>query len=94
MAELHRILKPRGKLIAMVPIIEAWEETYENPSITRESDRDLHFGQYDHVRYYGRDFATRLETAGFQVVAYSGTPLDCVSYGLQRGEKVFVATKR
>jgi hypothetical protein len=77
-----------------LPIIEAWEETYENPSITSESDRDLHFGQYDHIRYYGRDFATRLETAGFQVVAYSGTPLDCVSYGLQRGEKVFVAAKR
>jgi predicted SAM-dependent methyltransferase len=34
MAELHRILKPGGKLIAMVPIIVAWKERYENPSIT------------------------------------------------------------
>jgi len=93
LAELHRILKPGGKLIVMVPIIEAWDQTYENPAIVTESDRDLHFGQYDHVRFYGRDFPRRIEAAGFRVVAYSATPLECVTYGLLRGEKLFVATK-
>jgi hypothetical protein len=93
MAEMHRILRPGGKLIAMVPIVEAWDRTYENSAITSESDRDLHFGQYDHVRFYGRDFTQRLEAAGFEVVAWTATPLECVTYGLQRGEKVFVATK-
>ena len=92
-AELFRILKPGGKLIAMVPIIEAWAETYENPTVMSDSERDLHFGQYDHVRFYGRDFPQRLENGGFDVTAYMATPLDCVTYGLQRGEKVFVATK-
>lgn len=92
-AEMFRILRPGGKLIAMVPIVEAWAETYENPAITSESDRDLHFGQYDHVRFYGRDFPQRLEAAGFDVTAYLATPLECVKYGLQRGEKAFVATK-
>jgi SAM-dependent methyltransferase len=93
MAELHRILRPGGRLVAMVPLIEAWESTYENPSITDKSGRDLHFGQYDHVRYYGRDFVTRLENAGFSVISYCATPPECAEYGLQRGEKVFVATK-
>ncbi len=93
MTELHRILKPGGKLVAMVPLIEAWEQTYENPAITSKSDRDLHFGQYDHVRYYGRDFVTRLQNAGFAVTEYCATPLECAQYGLQRGEKVFVASK-
>lgn len=93
LAELLRILKPGGKLIAMVPIIEAWEETYENSEVTSESERDLHFGQYDHVRFYGRDFPQRLEAAGFDVTAYMATPQECVDYGLQRGEKVFVAAK-
>lgn len=92
-AEMFRILKARGKLIAMVPIVEAWAETYEDPAITSESERDLHFGQYDHVRFYGRDFPQRLEAAGFKVTVYLATPRECVEYGLQRGEKVFVATK-
>jgi SAM-dependent methyltransferase len=93
MAELHRILRPGGTLIAMVPLIEAWEQTYEDPAITSKSDRDLHFGQYDHVRYYGRDFTKRLTDAGFEVTAYCATPIECAKYGLQRGEKVFVANK-
>src|SRR5262249_48110178 len=31
MQELYRLLKPGGKLITMVPIVEGWSETYENP---------------------------------------------------------------
>jgi len=30
---INRILKPKGKLIAMVPICEGWEKTYENIAI-------------------------------------------------------------
>jgi SAM-dependent methyltransferase len=93
MAELFRILKPGGKLIAMVPLVEGWEHTYENATVKTDADRDMHFGQYDHVRFYGRDFSTRLEAAGFQVAAYMASPEDCATYSLQRGEKVFVATK-
>jgi SAM-dependent methyltransferase len=93
LTELHRILKPGGKLIAMVPIVEGWEETYENPSVATAAERVLHFGQDDHVRYYGRDFTSRLIAAGFRVTALAGTPQDCIAYGLQRGEKVFVGTK-
>jgi SAM-dependent methyltransferase len=93
MVEMHRILRSGGRLIAMVPLIEAWEHTYENPAVASDRERDLHFGQYDHVRFYGRDFVTRLQEAGFQVASYMGTPEECVTYGLLRGEKVFVATK-
>jgi SAM-dependent methyltransferase len=93
MPELHRLLKPGGKLIAMVPIVEGWDETYENPSIVSEAERELHFGQFDHVRYYGSDFGKRLVDAGFQVTTFTGTPQECVAHALLRGEKVFVATK-
>lgn len=91
--EIHRVLKPRGLLIAMVPIHEGWDKTYENPQITDPLDRELHFGQSDHVRYYGRDFQSRLEGAGFSVSAYTGTPAECIEYGLLPGEKVFVCEK-
>ena len=38
LAELFRILRPGGHLIFMVPLIEGWTGTYEDPSI--RSDRD------------------------------------------------------
>ena len=44
----------------MVPIIEGWEETYEDKSIN-ENNRCIHYGQGDHVRFYGKDFRQRIE---------------------------------
>jgi SAM-dependent methyltransferase len=93
LSEIYRVMKRRGKFIAMTPIIEGWNETYENRSITQPADRLLHFGQADHVRYYGRDFRERLEAAGFQVNEFSATGEECVKFGLLRGEKIFVSTK-
>lgn len=65
MRELHRVLRPGGVLIAMVPI--RGETTYEDFSITDPAERVHHFGQEDHVRVYGRDIRNRLEGAGFAV---------------------------
>ena len=93
LAELRRILRKGALLIAMVPIIEGWETTYEDPAITSERDRQRHFGQFDHVRIYGRDFRDRLKMAGFDISEYSANGSDAVKYGLIRGEKVFACTK-
>lgn len=42
-------------------------ETYEDHSIRTAAEREKHFGQYDHVRWYGReDYFARLEQAGFK----------------------------
>jgi predicted SAM-dependent methyltransferase len=90
---IYRILKPGGKLIAMVPICEGWEKTYENPAIKDPVQREIHFGQQDHVRYYGRDFIERMTNAGFEVTLYTAKPDDCIKYGLIRGEKIFVGKK-
>lgn len=65
MAEIFRILRPGGHAIIQVPV--RGETTYEDPTITRPRDRVKHFGQSDHVRYYGRDIAGRLAEAGFLV---------------------------
>jgi len=93
LAELRRILRKGALLIAMVPIIEGWETTYEDPAITSEQDRQRHFGQFDHVRIYGRDFRDRLKMAGFDISEHSANGSDAVKYGLVRGEKVFACTK-
>jgi SAM-dependent methyltransferase len=93
LSELHRILRPRGQVIAMIPIVEAWPRTYENPSITDEDGREAHFGQYDHVRYYGADFRDRVRNAGFDLAEFTANGEDSARYGLLRGEKVFLASK-
>jgi SAM-dependent methyltransferase len=92
-AEIHRILRRGGQLLFMIPIIEGWATTYENPDILSEADRHVHFGQFDHIRYYGADVRDRATQAGFLVSEYCGSPIDCVKHGLIRGEKVFIATK-
>ena len=90
-AELRRVLVPGGLLICAVPIIEGWPTTYEDPSITAPEEREIHFGQSDHVRYYGRDFRDRPLEAGFELVEeVVGSPQACIEFGLLRGEVFFV----
>lgn len=91
--EIHRILKPGGVLYCMVPIVEGWSETYENAAICDAAGRTLHFGQNDHVRFYGRDFRDRLRGAGFALEEFSASGEEVVKYGLMPGETVFVCRK-
>lgn len=68
MKELHRVLKPGGFGIAMVPIHLGLSEISENPAIEDEGDRWKYFGQNDHVRLYSKQgFIERLEATGFRV---------------------------
>lgn len=61
--EIYRMLKAGGTALLMVPITE--EATYEDPNVTTPEEREEKFGQSDHVRAYGRDFADRVaEVAG------------------------------
>ncbi len=65
MSELFRVLSPGKIAIIQVPI--KGETTYEDPTIVDPDERYNHFGQSDHVRYYGADIKDRLENAGFIV---------------------------
>ncbi|TWP28468.1 class I SAM-dependent methyltransferase [Apibacter muscae] len=66
-SELYRTMKPGGWGIFQVPMRSNEKYTYEDFTITKKEDRKLHFGQYDHVRWYGLDYFKRLEKGGFQV---------------------------
>jgi hypothetical protein len=91
--EIHRILIPSGLLVASVPIVEGWAHTYEDGSILDPHLRELHFGQRDHVRFYGRDLRDRFAEAGFTVEEVTAEGADVIRYGLTRGEKVFLCAK-
>lgn len=93
LSEMMRILVPAGAAVLMVPIIEGWPDTYENPAIVTPSDRLEHFGRHDHLRWYGRDFRKRLANAGFQVDEFVAGPAAAIEFGLVRGETVFIARR-
>lgn len=93
MSELRRILKPAGRLVITVPMIGGWDETYENPAVQDDDARHLHFGERNHLRYYGRDLRQRLERAGFTVDPQVAGGEDSARYGLIRGDYVFLCEK-
>lgn len=97
MSELFRVLKPLGMGIFQVPQDLQRTETYENFSITNPKERALHFGQYDHVRVYGKDYFNKLRSVGFTVneVDYTtelGSTL-VQKYALVKGEILPVCFK-
>ena len=91
--ELYRILAPGGVLIAAFPVIDAWDEHYENDSVTSEYDRAIHFGKSNHVRRLGRNIRKEIENAGFRLVCFSPISVDVITYGLIPGETLFIASK-
>jgi SAM-dependent methyltransferase len=93
MREIHRVLKPGGVALIMLPVIEGWAATYENAAVISPEDRKRHYGQADHVRYYGADVRGRIKAVGFSLEEFTAEGPDVLTYALQRGEKVFVARK-
>ena len=67
MQELFRVLTPGGWGIFQIPQDLGRERTFEDDSITDRKERAKIFGQYDHVRIYGRDYFDKLRNVGFEV---------------------------
>jgi hypothetical protein len=67
MQEIYRVMKPTAWAIIQSPIDMRLEKTYEDKRITSPQGREKAFGQSDHLRMYGKDYAQRLRQAGFEV---------------------------
>ena len=67
MQELYRVLKPGGFGIFQIPQDLSEAITFEDDTITDRKERAKLFGQYDHVRIYGRDYFDKLRSIGFKV---------------------------
>jgi SAM-dependent methyltransferase len=97
MQELYRVMKPGGWGIFQIPQDLKRENTFEDDSITDKKERARIFGQYDHVRIYGRDYFDKLRSIGFTVeeVDYTQTlsPEAVQKYRLAQGEIIPLVKK-
>jgi len=62
--ELSRILRPEGRLIIQVPYARDAPETDEDAKVKDPAEREKRWGQFDHVRKYGKDIVDRMSQAG------------------------------
>lgn len=97
MQELFRVLKPGGMAILQIPQDLKREKTFADDSITDQKKRAEIFGQYDHVRIYGRDYFDKLRSIGFTVIEEDYTnkiaPELVEKYCLAKGEIIPVCFK-
>ncbi|WP_273567809.1 class I SAM-dependent methyltransferase [Maribacter halichondriae] len=97
MKELYRVLKPGGWGIFQIPQDLKRERTFEDNSITNKRERAKIFGQYDHVRIYGRDYFDKLRSMGFAVKEVDYTAIlpagEVEKYRLARGEIIPLVRK-
>ena len=67
MQEMRRVLTTDGCAIIAVPIKGA--NTIEDKLVTDPKQREILYGQENHVRYYGLDIVNKLKESGFHVDA-------------------------
>ncbi|MFT4983617.1 MAG: SAM-dependent methyltransferase [Flavobacterium sp.] len=97
MQELYRVLKPGGMAILQIPQELSRAVTFSDDTITDQKERAKIFGQYDHVRIYGRDYFDKLRSIGFKVIEEDYTnkiaPKMVEKYCLAKGEIIPVCFK-
>lgn len=94
-SELYRVLKDDSMAIIIVPVLT--QKTFEDPSITDPQERLKTFGQHDHVRLCGKDYADRIRDAGFHVETFTPDTLlsdkEIIKFRTYRRGQVFLARK-
>jgi len=90
---LKRVLKKDGIALLMFPVIDAWDKTYRNNNIKNDNDRELHFLQHDHLHLYGKDVEQKLSGNGFELERVTPFGEECVNFGINQGESLFILKK-
>jgi len=95
MHEIHRVLKPGGWAIMQVPFFSPVPETtYEDASITNPREREKVFGQDDHVRMFGRDYAKRIARAGLKPEENEFAKTQSERLGISKNEIIYIGKKQ
>ena len=96
--EIKRVLKKNAKGIVQVPFYHPIpENTIEDKSVVSKKERELLYGQSDHVRKYGYDYKKRLESTGLNVKVKKPnlflTDSEMKKYCIMRSEDLYIISK-
>jgi SAM-dependent methyltransferase len=95
-SEFNRVLKSDGWGILQSPVYPL-EKTIEDKTITDPAEREKLFGQRDHVRKFGKDYAERLRKSGLQIEEsqfVNDLPAELINrYALAPDEVIIVCKK-
>lgn len=99
MKEIHRVLKPGGFAILLVPFFNPVpDKTFGDPAVTDPRERERMFGQDDHVRKFGKDYPDRIASVGFMPIqdtfVREMSNEQRKAYGLAADEIIFGGVKR
>lgn len=97
-SELHRIQKPDGWSIHLVPIVDNKKITLEKPEITKCPKKRLkYYGGYANFRRYGKDYKDRLMLQGFDVKTFKTSDFcdinEIKKMGLQKHFSIYFLKK-
>jgi len=92
MNEIHRVLKNNGNAILQVPISYIIDTSIEKPDVSTNEERERIYGQFNHVRVYGKDYFERLHSVGL-IVDRVNLAEEFPFYGLNAEEEIFFCKK-
>ncbi len=94
--EIRRVLRPGGFAILQVPFFAPVPEvTLEDTKVSDPRERERLFGQDDHVRKFGKDYADRINRSGLmaQPDDFAKTLAGAGRYGIAAGELIYKAVR-
>ena len=96
--EIKRVLKMDGIGIVQVPFYNPIpKETLEDKSVTSKKERELLYGQSDHVRKYGKDYRKRLESTGLKTKLKTPDSFlfnaDIIRHSIIESEEIFIVSR-
>lgn len=96
LTEIHRVLRPGGFAILQVPFFSPVPDvTLEDPSILSPREREIRFGQDDHVRKFGKDYPQRINRSGLVAKpdSFAQELPDAAHYGVSKSEIIYKAVR-
>ncbi len=96
--EIIRVMKNGGFSILQVPFYYPLpNNTLEDKTIIKSSEREKAYGQSDHLRKYGKDYKKRLSSVGFKVDENKYinrlSEEEQNKYGLSKNEIIYIGIK-